>query len=139
MTPERLADLHALSFETPRPWSAEEFSGLLDYDRVFLCEHSSGFSLGRVAAGEAELLTLAVDPDRQRQGIGAELLDALEQSAAKKMANKMFLEVSADNRAALALYVSAGYAESGRRPNYYRSPDGHRIDAVVMAKALTST
>ena len=138
MTPERLAELHARCFEAPRPWSAEEFRKLLADDFVFLCVDVHGFVLGRVAAGEAELLTLAVDPDQQRQGIGASLLREFERRAAKREATVSFIEVSLLNRAALALYTSAGYVESGRRPDYYRTPDGRRIDAVMMSKSLVS-
>ena len=136
MKPEQLANLHALCFETPRPWNAEEFRSLLNDNTVYLFEKAHGFALGRVAAGEAELLTLAVDTGWQRQGIGSDLLRAFEQTAATKGATVSFLEVSALNRAALALYASAGYSESGRRPNYYRTSEGHRIDAVVMSKSL---
>ena len=137
MTPEELAGLHARSFETPRPWSAEEFAELLNSTGVFLCPHDAGFALGRVIADEAELLTLAVVPESRRNGIGRRLLAAFDATATGRGARSAFLEVSADNTAAIALYGSAGYRPSGRRRDYYAAPGGRRIDAMIFTKPLT--
>lgn len=138
MTPEDMANLHAGCFETPRPWNAGEFSELLQGNTVFLCERGAGFALGRAVAGEAELLTLAVKSDQRRRGNGTELLRAFEKAAEARSARNAFLEVSAENAGAMALYAANGYAESARRPNYYQAPDGRRLDAVVMTKSLAS-
>lgn len=136
MTPKALADLHALCFIVPRPFSAQEFSELLSSDLVFLCLHSSGFALGRAVADEAELLTLAVDPTHRRIGIGRILLDDFAKQALHRGAGRLFLEVAAGNIAARALYDASGYAESGTRRAYYRAPDGRTVDAIVMSKRL---
>lgn len=139
MTPEALAELHARCFSVPRPYNAEEFGALLASDLVFLCPHASGFALGRAAAGEAELLTLAVHPDHRRGGIGRQLLSNFEQAAQNRGAQGAFLEVAATNIAARRLYEATGYAVSGRRRDYYRHPGGQRIDAIQMAKPLVPT
>lgn len=131
-----MAALHAVSFETPRPWSAEEFTSLLADPMIFIVTLPAGFALGRVILDEVELLTLAVDPDQRRAGHGRALLAAFEASAVAQSAKQVFLEVSAENRAARALYVACGYAETGRRQGYYRAPEGRRIDAVLMARTL---
>ena len=136
MTPDTLAALHARCFITPRPWCADEFAALLASNGVFLRTTDTGFALGREIAGEAELLTLAVDPDHQRQGNGRALLAAFETGATKRGATVAFLEVASDNAAAFALYHAAGYSESGRRPAYYRPPTGPRIAAIIMRKPL---
>ncbi len=137
MTPAQMAALHALCFTSPRPWSLTEFSDLSSARGVFVISAAGqGFAMGRAIAGEAELLTLAVHPDARRQGFGAQLLAAYEAEALAHQATESFLEVSADNVAALSLYESAGYCESGRRKGYYRHPDGHKTDALVMAKHL---
>jgi len=138
VTPEALARLHAACFTTPRPWSAAEFAALLDGPGVFLLTHPQGFALGRALAGEAELLTLAVDPAARRRGIGRELLAAFEAGARDQRATEAFLEVAADNAAGCALYRAAGYSEAGRRPGYYQAPDGAKIGALVLRKALTN-
>lgn len=136
MTPDALATLHALCFETPRPWAADEFASLLNSKGVFVHSTEVGFALGREIIGEVELLTLAVDPARQRQGHGRSLLLGFESEAFKRGTKEVFLEVSQVNAAARALYRSAGYAESGRRPAYYTPPTGAKIAAIVMRKPL---
>jgi ribosomal-protein-alanine N-acetyltransferase len=93
-----------------------------------------GFALARVAADEAEILTLAVVPAAQRRGAGAALLQAVMRAAAARGAAALFLEVSTANDAGLALYARAGFCEVGRRCRYYA--DG--TDALVLTRALTA-
>lgn len=131
-TARAMGDLHARCFVRPRPWTAAGFAAALATPQTFLCGDPAGFALGRVMAGEAELLTLAVAPEARRQGAGARLLAAFEAGAAAQGAQRAYLEVAADNAAALALYTRAGWRTAGRRRGYY----GAGIDAVVMDKAL---
>lgn len=86
-----------------------------------------------VAAGETEahLLRIAVDPARQRQGIGRDLLAAVLERAAEADASRVLLEVGAANRPARSLYAALGFTEIGRRVGYYKAPPD---DAVVMAR-----
>ena len=135
MTPEALAALHRRVFLTPRPWSEAEFTALLADPTVFLLAEPQGFLLGRAVAGEAEILTLAVAPEARRQGIGARLVQAFLSEAAVRAADRAFLEVAADNAAALALYRGAGFAEAGRRRGYFLTPEGSRLDALVLVRA----
>lgn len=136
MTPAAMSALHAACFVTPRPWSSAEFSDLLSVPGVFVVGGAEGFALGRALAGEAELLTLAVHPSKRRQGRGRQLLSAFEAEAMAREAEAAFLEVAADNGAAIALYRRAGFVDAGRRPGYYRPPRGGAIDALVMRKAF---
>lgn len=136
MTPDVLATLHARCFETPRPWSAAEFASLLGSKGVFLQTNNAGFAMGREIAGEVELLTLAVDPALQRQGHGRRLLIMFEAEARNRGAQDAFLEVARNNTAGQALYLAAGYTESGRRPAYYTPPSGPKIDAILLRKPL---
>ncbi len=136
MTPEALAALHGRCIQTPRPWTVEEFRGLLAMPGVFLNASKGGFALGRVIVDEAELLTLAVDPSARRRGLGRALLAEFEASAVGLGAASALLEVSADNAAAISLYTAAGFRRTGIRPGYYRAPTGARIDAILFAKAL---
>lgn len=136
MTPAELAALHRRCFTAPRPYTEDEFAALLAGAGTYLCLAQAGFALGRAVAGEAELLTLAVAPERRRQGTGAALLDRFETEARGRGAAIAFLEVGADNAAARALYARAGYAEVGRRRGYYRAADGTQVDAMIMQKAL---
>lgn len=132
-----LATLHKASFTLPRPWSETEFAGLLSMADVFLtCGDGPSFALGRVVVGEAELLTLAVDPRAQGRGLGRLALEAYEAGARKRGAENFFLEVATTNTVAIKLYQSHGYAESGRRRAYYTAPDGSKVDAFVFSKPL---
>lgn len=136
MTPDELSALHALCFTHPRPWSAGEFAVLLDSPGTFVCGDATAFVLGRAIAGEAELLTLAVHPDARRQGLGRARLIDFETRAQAGGACEAFLEVASDNAGARALYAAAGYAQAGLRPGYYSTPEGARIDALILRKAL---
>lgn len=136
MTPEALAALHARAFTVQRPWSSAEFADLLDSAFVFAVGSDAAFAMGRVIADEAELLTLATDPQHQRRGLGRMMLDAYHAQAVERGATRSFLEVAADNFGAIALYESAGYKSDGRRPGYYHMQNGARVDAVLMSRAL---
>ncbi|AJE48557.1 GNAT family N-acetyltransferase [Celeribacter indicus] len=135
--PARLAEIHTASFTTPRPWSERDFAELLPLRGVFLVTCGGpGFALGRAVAGEAELLTIAVMPDARGQGAGRRLLRDYEATAQAAGARMSFLEVAEDNLPAITLYRSAGYRESGRRGGYYVTPDGDRIDALLLEKRI---
>jgi [ribosomal protein S18]-alanine N-acetyltransferase len=79
---------------------------------------------------EAHVSTIGVARDRQGEGIGARLLDALLAEADRR-SPVVLLEVRADNERAIELYRRRGFTEIGRRPRYYQ-PSG--TDAVVMKR-----
>jgi ribosomal protein S18 acetylase RimI-like enzyme len=80
------------------------------------------------AAGEAELLRIAVDPAHRGQGQGRRLLEACQREMAEAGMVNLFLEVRAANAAAIQLYRSCGWRRCGLRPGYY--PDGE--DALLF-------
>lgn len=133
-----LAALHAEAFAPADRWSAQAIGLLVALPGHFallatVAEDPVGFIIGRVAAGEAEVLTLAVRPTVRRGGTGAALMRALMAEAAKRGAQAVFLEVSARNDPARALYAGLGATEAGRRRRYY--PDGS--DALVLRLPLS--
>jgi [ribosomal protein S18]-alanine N-acetyltransferase len=136
MRPRALASLHARCFVTPRSWTEAEFEAQLADPKNYLVGHGPGFALSRVVLYEAELLTLAVDPPNQGIGHGKALLQQIETISAARGAKHMFLEVSAENGAGRALYEKAGYVQVGMRPRYYRTPEGHRVDALILSRSL---
>jgi len=137
MTPARMAQIHAAAFTLQRPWSRQEFTDLLDQPSTFLKPvGESGFALGRAIADEAELLTIAVHPDDQRLGHGQACLNAFVDHAKSNAIETLFLEVEADNEAAIGLYTATGFQNSGRRKNYYKRSDGRRSDAILMVLKL---
>ena len=83
------------------------------------------------AAGEAELLRIAVDPAHRGQGLGRRLLEACQEDLAAAGMAHLFLEVRASNAPAIRLYGDCGWRQCGRRPGYY--PDGE--DALLFRRA----
>jgi ribosomal protein S18 acetylase RimI-like enzyme len=83
------------------------------------------------AAGEAELLRIAVDPAHRGQGWGRVLLEACQRDLAEEGMASLFLEVRASNAPAIGLYRACGWARCGRRGSYY--PDGE--DALLFRYA----
>jgi ribosomal-protein-alanine N-acetyltransferase len=136
MTPADMARIHAAAFPESRAWAAREIAGLIEGPGGFAVDAQDGFALGRVIAGEAELLTIAVDPAAQGAGQGRALLDAFEEAARGRAGESAFLEVAQDNAPALALYRAAGWAETGRRPGYYARVGAAPVDAILMSKSL---
>jgi ribosomal-protein-alanine N-acetyltransferase len=134
VTPDDLAALHARAFAPVRGWTAQEFASLSTSPHVTLLSRSGGFALVRTVAGEAELLTLAVDPDRRRRGIAEALLREWMSNSTAQIGH---LEVAEDNAAALALYRKLGFAASGRRKSYYSRPGAPAVDALLMQVAMS--
>lgn len=98
-------------------------------------DNAVGFWLSRHGFEEEELLLLAVDPGFRRMGLGRLLLTDLARSATARGARRLLLEMRRDNPAE-ALYCAFGFQPIGRRPNYYRTASGDRIDALTFARAL---
>mgnify|MGYP001201254272 CR=1 FL=1 len=140
---EMLALLHREDFV--RPWSAEEFASLLADEFVFgfaarevgYPHHNIvGFVLARQAAGEAEILTVAVARSHRREGLGWRLMDAVLRKLHADRAEALFLEVDETNLPAVGLYRRLGFHQVGKRPNYYSSGSHGRTNALVMRRDL---
>lgn len=136
MTPAQMAALHARVFSVPRPWSEAEFADFLASPLVFARVETSGFLLGRVVAGEAELLTLAVDPNHWGRGIGGRLVAAFIQTAQSQRCESAFLEVAARNERARALYARLGFLQVGCRRGYYSNATGPGDDALILVRPI---
>lgn len=121
------------------PWNRNAFADLLDEPRVcFLLAERGGVVCGYVVAwfvlDEGEIGNLAVSESSRRQGIGALLLDGAIRAAAAADIESLYLEVRDSNMSARALYASRGFAEIGRRRDYYRRP---REDALVLRLSIS--
>jgi len=86
-------------------------------------------------AREMELLNLAVGPNWRRRGYASALLDAALSECRLQLLESVFLEVRESNEQALSFYKRHGFAQSGRRPNYYLNPVE---SAVTMSLRLTN-
>lgn len=89
----------------------------------------AGLAVFQLAAGEASLYALTVDPSLRRKGIGGQLLSQSLAALQKEGAESCFLEVRSQNLAAQALYSALGFQTAGRRKGFYKNPDD---DALVM-------
>jgi ribosomal-protein-alanine N-acetyltransferase len=129
-----LAEMHKTAFEAP--WGEGEIGALLDGPGGFALiaedDGPRGFILCRAIGGEAEVLTLAVDPRARRRGLGRALVQEGVNVARARGAEAFFLEVAEDNKAAIALYQALRFTWQGRRPKYYQGA----TDALIMRRRL---
>ena len=122
-----LAEIHRASF--PHGWRADELDRMLDSAGMFglaarregTAGRPLGFVLVRSSGAEAEIITIATAPAARRRGIGRALMDAVRRQLQHDRVSRLFLEVSATNAAALALYRSLGFRQVGERRAYYAS------------------
>jgi ribosomal-protein-alanine N-acetyltransferase len=143
-SPEWAADiskLHGRLFDPP--WDAESIAQLIEHPAAaaFVAQVREpktlvGFVIGQIAADEAEILSVGVAPEWQRRGIARHMIEGLVCAAERAEVHRLYLEVAADNAAALRLYKGLGFAAAGRRKAYYRRPGGQPVDAIVLALDL---
>jgi [ribosomal protein S18]-alanine N-acetyltransferase len=135
-----IAALHAGLF--PTAWDSDAIQALIEHPASLALVATRpgreivGFIIAQIAADEAEILTIGVVPDRQRHGIGRQLVEGVARAAARAEARRIFLDVAASNAPARALYAACGFAEFGRRKSYYTLPGGGRDDALQLSRDL---
>jgi [ribosomal protein S18]-alanine N-acetyltransferase len=131
-----LATLHGASFH--RGWSDGEFEQLL-IDRNVVAHRATvgsnlvGFILSRLAADEAEILSVAVASSRRGKGLARRLLDLNLRRLAGLGTHAVFLEVDEGNVPARRLYQRAGFRDVGRREGYYA---GKGAAALILRRDL---
>ena len=129
-----VAALEAICFADP--WSESSVgSELKNPLSLWLIALEGGSVVGYVGSqtvmGESDMMNVAVHPDHRRRGIAKVLIGALIQALKDRESCCLTLEVRASNAPAIALYDSLGFAEAGRRKNYYRNP---KEDALILRK-----
>jgi ribosomal-protein-alanine N-acetyltransferase len=135
-----IAKLHAASFN--RGWSEDEIERLL-IERNVLTHRATmngrliGFIMSRLAAGEAEILSVAVTASYRRKGLARRMLNLHMGRLSGIGTRVLFLEVGESNVAALKLYRRAGFTEAGRREGYYAAADGKRATALLLRRDLS--
>ena len=131
---EQVAQLEKVCFSAP--WSENSIRGeLLNPLALWLVaveeERVIGYVGSQSVMGEADMMNVAVDPGCRRSGVGRKLVETLVADLARRQVNSLTLEVRASNGPAKALYEQLGFAQVGRRPNYYRNP---KEDALILRK-----
>lgn len=141
-----VADLYGQSFDEPYPRPALNVllaspGALALICRIDLTDEVRpvGFAVVRAVAGEGEILSLGVAARYQRRGAGGAVLRASLERLGASGAAAAFLEVGADNTAAIALYRKAGFESVGRRKGYYLRRDRRRVDALIMRTTVKNT
>jgi [ribosomal protein S18]-alanine N-acetyltransferase len=130
-----IAALHKISFQ--RGWGDDEVYRLLT-DKAVIAHRAItggtmiGFILSRMAAGEAEILSVAIAPRQRGRGLARPLLDLHLRRLAGLGTRAVFLEVDESNAPARALYRRAGFRDVGRRQSYYQSG----ASALVLRRDL---
>ncbi|NVK35948.1 MAG: ribosomal protein S18-alanine N-acetyltransferase [Rhodobacteraceae bacterium] len=138
---ETLAEIHARSFE--HGWDEIELERLTAQEGVFVLiirqpngagkRLPVGFIMIRAVLDEAEILTIAVDPQVRGQGLAGKLLHQAMFRLYGDRCKELFLEVDASNDAAMKLYKSHGFRKVGERKGYYGSGDGDGTALVLRA------
>lgn len=123
---------------TAAHWTAGQYERRLENGFVWVAEHEGeicGFVCAKVVAGEWEIENIVVAPEFQRQGVADELMSALIREGQEQAGTKILLEVRESNLPARRLYEKHGFAQVGRRRNYYQHP---AEDAVLYQLRLSS-
>jgi len=136
----RLAQLHGASFH--RGWGETEFEAMLAerntlVHRLRIRRTIAGFAVSRMAADEAEILSIAVAASHRGRGLSRNLLLTHLGHLAGRGIRTVFLEVEENNQPARRLYERAGFTAAGRRERYYRQPDGEQLNALLMRRDLS--
>ena len=136
----RLAQLHGASFH--RGWGEGEFETMLTerntlVHRLMLRRKVIGFAVSRMAADEAELLSIAVAASHRGRGLSRDLLMTHLGHLAGRGIRTVFLEVEENNAPARRLYERMGFVVAGRRERYYKQPDGQQLNALLMRRDLS--
>ena len=129
-----VAELEKICFSDP--WSENSVaSELKNKLALWLVAEEEGKVAGYIGSqtctDESDVMNVAVHPDFRRRGIAETLVNALVDELKAIESRCLTLEVRASNVPAISLYEKLGFAEVGRRKNYYRNP---REDALIMRK-----
>jgi len=108
-------------------WSRASLQSVLDQNTSYFLIATKGvevlgFVAGRVLAGEAEILNLAIAPTHRREGLAKALVQLLLQLFSGQGVATVFLEVRESNCAAIGFYERMGFTRAGTRPGYYSNP-----------------
>jgi len=96
-----------------------------------------GFAVSRIAADEAEILSIAVAASHRGRGLSRHLLLTHLGHLAGRGVRTVFLEVEENNQPARRLYHRAGFGVAGRRERYYQQPGGEQLNALLMRRDLS--
>ena len=109
---------------------------MLASEAALQSDTAAGFVLARIILEETDILSVGVLPQRQRNGIGRYLVEAVIHAASISDGAAVTLEVAEDNLGAQALYTNVGFEVVGRRPSYYMRAANVKVAALLMRYAI---
>ena len=135
---EKLAKIHSQSFNQKNlKYSSEFILSLLKNPNIsYIYKKNKGFCIFSYNEKEAEIITMAILPKYQNQGIGFLILTELEGILSEISCNKVFLEVASNNLIAIHLYYKLGFKSFGIRKNYYSVSENKKVNAILMKKII---
>ncbi len=130
----QVAELETLCFRDP--WSERSIASELENKLALWLvaldgDTVAGYIGSQTVIDETDMMNVAVHPSYRRKGIAGELVNALVDALKMRQSHSLTLEVRASNDPAIGLYQKLGFAQVGRRPNYYRNP---KEDALILRK-----
>lgn len=134
--PEDIEAVYAIEQEGRGRWNRRQFSDELSlaFSRFIVMElggEIAGFSVAWLVGDEIQLNNIGVRRDWRKRGLGSFLIDDLRELArSSPTKNRIVLEVSVLNSAAIGLYRSKGFVETGRRRGYYDNTDAILMELV---------
>lgn len=120
----------------PDSWSESSVEREIKNNRIIVIkdkENIFGYCIFMIAADEGEILRIAIDKSKRKQGFGKKLLDNTLMYLENNGCNDVFLEVRKSNEGAISLYKSAGFEEIGVRKGYYND---NGEDALIFKKEI---
>jgi ribosomal-protein-alanine N-acetyltransferase len=134
------AEIHGASFH--RGWGEHEFAQMLAerntlIHRLRVGRKIVGFSVSRIGADEAEIMSIAVAGSHRGRGLSNSLLLTHLGHLAGRGVRTVFLEVEENNQPARRLYERVGFRVVGRRERYYQQENGPSLDALLMRRDLS--
>ena len=135
---EKFAKIHYQSFNQKNlKYSSEFILSLLKNPNIsYIYKKNKGFCIFSCNEKEAEIITMAILPKYQNQGIGFLILTELEGILSEISCNKVFLEVASNNLIAIHLYDKLGFKSFGIRKNYYSVSENKKVNAILMKKII---
>ena len=135
---DKFAKIHSKSFNQKNlKYSSDFILSLLKNPKIsYIYKKNKGFCIFSCNEKEAEIITMAILPKYQNQGIGFLILTELEGILSEINCNKVFLEVASNNLIAIHLYDKLGFKSFGIRKNYYSVSENKKVNAILMKKII---
>ncbi|MAI29908.1 MAG: ribosomal-protein-alanine N-acetyltransferase [Rickettsiales bacterium] len=121
-----------------KKWKKKDFNSFIsNQHNIFILSQPEpvGFIKARIIKDEIEIISILIDKNFRKKGIGKGLLNDLLSLANKKKIQHIFLEVSVENKVAINLYKKFNFIKIGERKDYYNL-NGRNINANIMRLVL---